>query len=237
MKEKFSPSNIDITGHVEKSEQVGDVTYKYSANWIKTLESEDHWRLYWKQQELIRPKLRPGDSVFEIGVGSGFTANYLRSKGHHVTTFDIDEEKGPDICGNIVTHSFEGQSFDHVLAFEVFEHIPYEQFLDALDRLQKICRKSLILSVPVAKREIAWMEFKVPRIRKRKLALAFKKRNIACAHHFWELGFGGISQPKLLRHLQDHGFVPEHRETHLLRYFVSCRPLSEASNQQAEFTG
>ena len=38
----------------------------------------------------------PKQHVLEIGVGSGFTANYLRSRGVQVTTLDIDHEKEPD---------------------------------------------------------------------------------------------------------------------------------------------
>ena len=98
--------------------------YHYSSHWIHELESETHWRLYWRQQKLMRDLVSAGDRVLEIGVGTGFTANYLRSKGVHVTTLDIDAEKQPDIVANVAQFDFP-ELYDAILAFEVFEHLPY----------------------------------------------------------------------------------------------------------------
>ena len=42
--------------------------------------------LYWHQQKLMEGLVAPNDTVLEVGVGSGFTANHLRSKrnpGNH----------------------------------------------------------------------------------------------------------------------------------------------------------
>ena len=50
--------------------------------------------------------LAEGDTVLEIGPGSGFTSNYLRSKGIAVTTLDIDPAKHPDIVANVVEYEF-----------------------------------------------------------------------------------------------------------------------------------
>ena len=90
--------------HDEKKQIVNGIIYRYSTSWIYKLETEQHWRLYWHQQKLMEGKVKPGDSVLEIGVGTGFTANYLRSKGVNVTTLDIDADKKPDIVANIVTY-------------------------------------------------------------------------------------------------------------------------------------
>ena len=103
----------------EKSVVNNGITYNYSSDWIYKLENELHWMYYWKQQEQLSQILHPGESILEIGVGSGFTSNYLKAKGYRVTTIDIDEEKKPDIVANIVTHNF-ADKFDHVIAFEVF---------------------------------------------------------------------------------------------------------------------
>ena len=57
------------------------------------MEEEEHWRLYWNQQKIAESKIQAGDRVLEIGLGTGFTANYLRGRGVRVTTLDIDAEK------------------------------------------------------------------------------------------------------------------------------------------------
>jgi uncharacterized UPF0146 family protein len=82
--------------------------------------------------------LKSKDTILEIGIGTSFTANYLKSKRFSVTTFDIDEEKKPDIVGNIVKYNWDTINFDHILAFEVFEHIPFAEFKQALIKLKKI---------------------------------------------------------------------------------------------------
>jgi len=120
---------------IEKTSVDSGTTYRYSSSWIYHLESADHWYLYWHQQKLMEGELKAGDRILEIGVGSGFTANYLRSKGYDVTTLDIDEEKKPDIHANIVTYDFP-KDYDHVLAFEVFEHIPFNKFQGLVGRIR-----------------------------------------------------------------------------------------------------
>ena len=89
-----------------EKETIRGVEYKYSAEWIYDLESEEHWRLYWNQQKLMQNKVSSGDNVLEIGVGSGFTANYLKSKSINVKTLDIDRGKKPDIVANLVEYQF-----------------------------------------------------------------------------------------------------------------------------------
>ena len=215
----------------EKSETLNGTTYRYSATWIKKLEAEEHWRLYWKQQALLNNFISEGDSVLEIGVGSGFTANYLRSKGHEVTTFDIDSDKSPDIVGNLVEHEFD-RSYDHILAFEVFEHIPYDEFLKALKRIRKNCNKSLCLSVPIARREIASVEFKVPKLNKRRLAFSIPVKKL-WDYHFWEIGFEGTTKSSFLNDLSAINFEPRIADEKSLRLFVGCEaaPVSGAHEE------
>ena len=81
--------------------------FNYDAVWTKKLESKEHWLLYWKQQWLLTKYLRQKDTILEIGVGSGFTANYLRNKNYTVTTLDIDNKKKPDIVANIVDYKLK----------------------------------------------------------------------------------------------------------------------------------
>lgn len=175
-----------------KIAKVRGVDYKYSAEWIDTLESEEHWRLYWNQQKLMQDKVSRGDNVLEIGVGSGFTANYLRSKGVNVKTLDIDNEKKADITANIVEYQFT-DPYDHILAFEVFEHIPFQEFRKVIGRISRACQKCLFLSVP--KNERVWMSFvfKLPKIARREFHLVTLKRRVTEPAHFWELDDGRIS--------------------------------------------
>jgi 2-polyprenyl-3-methyl-5-hydroxy-6-metoxy-1,4-benzoquinol methylase len=175
-----------------KKEIVRDVEYKYSAEWIYDLESEDHWRLYWNQQKLIQHKVKQGDNVLEIGVGSGFNANYLKSKGINVKTLDIDRDKKPDIVANLVEYQFPDR-YDHILAFEVFEHIPFVEFKGVIEKISIVCKNYIFLSIP--RNEKVWLQFafQLPIIGKREFRFVTLRGNVTEPAHFWEIGDGSVS--------------------------------------------
>jgi uncharacterized UPF0146 family protein len=175
-----------------KKEIIRGVDYKYSAEWIYDLESEEHWRLYWNQQKLIQNRVNCGDNVLEIGVGSGFTANYLKSKGVNVKTLDIDREKKPDIVANLVEYQFR-ESYDHVLAFEVFEHIPFIEFKSVIKKICKACDQHVFLSVPRNEKVHLHFAFRLPIIGQRDFRFVKLKNKITSPAHFWELDDGSVS--------------------------------------------
>jgi hypothetical protein len=189
----------------EKQESVRGRIYRYSTSWIHGLETEKHWRHYWYQQKIMQGLVVPGDHVLEIGIGTGFTANYLKSKDVKVTTLDIDREKKPDIHANIVSYHFD-QVFDHILAFEVFEHIPFEEVEKLVPRLTKSCQKYFFTSVP--RNEVTWcrLEFWLPRLKQRVLHLAARKGRINDPHHYWEMDWKGITKQKFNMLFSEAGF-------------------------------
>jgi cyclopropane fatty-acyl-phospholipid synthase-like methyltransferase len=203
----------------EKTEEADGVTCRYSSDWIHHLESEDHWRLYHRQASVMQGRVRPGDAVLEIGVGSGFTANYLRSKGVLVTTVDIDADKRPDIVANIVTWDFGGVACDHILAFEVFEHIPYDRFEAALTRAASACRGYLFMSVPSNDKVWLRLQARVPRLKPLRLDLTTPRGSIPEGHHFWEVGYGPTTLARLDQSFEQAGFRRVHQEKFLSRFY------------------
>jgi uncharacterized UPF0146 family protein len=177
-----------------KKEIVNGIEYTYSSDWIKKLEDEYHWRLYWQQQNTIYNFLNKGDTILEIGVGSGFTANYLKSKGFDVTTFDIDKEKKPDIIGNIVNYDWNKLTFNHLLAFEVFEHIPFDEFEKALSKLKKVITKNIFISLPINERVLFECKCKFPKLGKRSIRITKNKNKITERNHFWEINYDKYSE-------------------------------------------
>jgi 2-polyprenyl-3-methyl-5-hydroxy-6-metoxy-1,4-benzoquinol methylase len=189
-----------------EKENIRGVEYKYSAEWIYDLESEEHWRLYWNQQKLMQHKVKSGDHVLEIGVGSGFTANYLKSKGVHIRTLDIDRDKKPDIVANLVEYPFPDR-YDHVLAFEVFEHIPFVEFKSVFDKIRKVCKKYIFLSIPRNERVWLQLNFQLPIIGKKELCFATLRGNVIEPAHFWEIGDGSVSIDDLEQVFGNCGFT------------------------------
>jgi 2-polyprenyl-3-methyl-5-hydroxy-6-metoxy-1,4-benzoquinol methylase len=201
-----------------------DITYKYSTDWIYSLETETHWRLYWRQQKIIQNLILPGDKVLEIGVGTGFTANYLRSKGVNVTTLDIDAEKKPDIVTNIVTYQFPVE-YDHIVAFEVFEHIPFDQFKDILPKLAKATRKYLFMSVPRNEKTLIYGCLKLPKLPKWTFSLTVRRGTITSSHHFWEVDHSLTSMNNLTSALTTSGFHLQTQEKAFSRLFFVLQPV------------
>lgn len=203
-------------------EVVDGVAYKYSSAWIHQLESREHWELYWHQQRLMEGSVQPGDTFLEIGVGSGFTANYLRSKGMNVTTIDIDRDKNPDITANVVNYEFS-QQYDHVLAFEVFEHIPFEEFTTALQKIRNICRKHLFFSVPRNEKTLFSAQLLLPFLGKKEVAIRKLRGKIREPHHFWEVDHHEISQSFLEKTIRKSGYALERKNkvgAHLFYCFI-----------------
>lgn len=180
----------------EKTEVVEGVEYRYSSEWVHELEGEMHWRLYWRQQKLMQHLLAPGDRVLEIGFGTGFAANYLRSKGVSVTTLDIDAEKGPDIVANVAQYDFP-TSYDAILAFEVFEHVPFEVFCTVLERLSAAAERYVFLSVPRNRRTVVSVQLKLPKLKARTFTWKANKGRIDEPFHVWEVDHGGITVSSL----------------------------------------
>lgn len=185
--------------------QLNSTKYKFSSDWIHGLETEQHWAFYWCQQKLMDGLIEKEDTILEIGVGSSFTANYLRSKGYNVTTIDIDPGKKPDIVANVVTYEFENK-YDHVLAFEILEHIPYEEFRALLRKLRTIINKNLFFSIPRNELVLFEMIIGLPMYRNKKLKISISKGKITTEAHHWEIGCCGVTEKKVLDEFKSNGF-------------------------------
>lgn len=182
--------------------------YQYSSDWIKRHENRRHWTYYWHQIDLVRSVLKQGDRILEIGVGTKFTSNYLKSKGFQVTTIDIDPEKEPDIVANIVDYEFR-EPYDHVLAFEVFEHIPFTDFEKVLGKISRICKRYLLMSVP--RNEKSWLrvDVELPGRRSFGFGISTRRGKIISQHHHWEVDLPPWTKRKLEKRFDEKGFSVE----------------------------
>jgi len=188
-----------------RSQTIDGIKYSYSSEWIKSLESEDHWRFYWSQINLIHKELKEGDTILEIGPGTGFTTNYLRSKGYTVTTIDIDDQKNPDILANIVEYDFP-TTYDHILAFEVFEHIPFEKFTEILPKLKRASRKNIFFSVPRNYKIWFQSDLIIPYFKKVSFTIKIKRHRIITSTHFWELDYKDYTIKNMTHIVTSAGF-------------------------------
>lgn len=182
--------------------------FHYESEWIHKLETKEHWHSYWIQQKLIEEFVNKDDNILEIGIGSAFCSNYLKSRHYPVTTLDIDKDKNPDIVANICTDKVD-YTYDVILAFEVFEHIPFSCFSRVLSKISSQNVKKIILSIPERKFYLLKfslkilnkeLSFQVP-LTRNKLPQLFKKRYKLYKTHNWELNYSSKYTRKKLENL------------------------------------
>lgn len=169
--------------------------YNYDSKWINKLEDNYHWNLYWWQQKLMFNYIKPNTKALEIGIGTKFASNYLRGKGVNVSTIDIDKDKKPDIVANIVNYKLNDK-YDFILAFEIFEHIPYNEFIKTLNNI-KNNTDYLFISLPLLKKKVFEIKLLLPIIHYTKFSIFIPKKKITTKNHFWEIGNKSIPMDSL----------------------------------------
>lgn len=173
--------------------QVGKSHYQGAA-----YRSKERWVSYHYQIELIE---RTGaKTVLEVGVGAGVLARELSARGISVTTLDIAEDLAPDIVGSVTSIPLPEKSVDVAVAFEILEHVRFEDVPHALRELARVARTHVILSLP----HPGWVfscVLKVPLLPRLELFFQipfFWKRHVFDGEHYWELGKRGYPVRRFL---------------------------------------
>ena len=159
----------------------------FSSEWIKHLEGQEHWLFYWHQAKLIEDHVSNTSRLLEIGVGTKFLSNYLRSRGRDVLTLDIDADKQPDYVDDASSFDYGALNIDTVVAFEIFEHLPFPLFCRVIERLASCGVSKLIFSVPWCEKKLLRGQFKLPRMKPYRFAITLPWRKVSTQNHFWEL--------------------------------------------------
>ncbi|AGA88907.1 hypothetical protein Thimo_0030 [Thioflavicoccus mobilis 8321] len=165
----------------------------FSADWITTLEKEIHFNWYWNQANLVYTHCSKDQKILEIGVGTSLLSDLLKRRGWHLHTLDIDEKKKPDFCASAADFDYSAQSIDVILAFEVFEHIPFSTFEKVIAKLSVSNVRFVYFSLPWCERQIVNLCFKLPKLQKVSLSYTRPRGNITTQAHFWELSRKGKS--------------------------------------------
>lgn len=154
----------------------------------------ERWISYWYQIRLIAEQ-KPR-TVLHIGSGNNTVPWALRTQlGMQVTTADYDSRLGPDVTCDVraLTEHFALQSFDVVCAFQVLEHLPYEDFKGALEQLVAVARHRVVISIPNNGKTLQ-LRLKVGA---KKLAIGAKiplnRTWVFDGEHHWEVGTRGHS--------------------------------------------
>ncbi len=173
--------------------------------------SPTRWTSYAIQiREVMR--LRP-KRVLEIGPGNNLVTGILRSLDIEVETLDIDSRIGVDHVGSVTDvetlENLKGK-FDVVLAFQIFEHIEYDDFKKAVVCLRAVVPQ-IIMSLPHTITNAKFFRFCLEMPFVGKIDWTFKLvyrpiKYLFNGEHYWEMGTKGYPIRRIEGDLQEAGW-------------------------------
>lgn len=167
---------------------------------------------YWQLKEVLA--LDPS-SVLEIGVGDRVFRSFVKNNtAVSYTSIDVAEDLHPDVVGSVLELPFANQSFEVVCAFEVLEHLPFQEFDTALTELCRVARTHVVVSLPHFGPMLSF-SLKIPFLPQIRVAwkIPFPKKHVFNGQHYWEIGKHGYPISLMRKRLSAHGelerdFVP-----------------------------
>lgn len=142
---------------------LADVRAMYDARYLEKeggVYSDHDWRRCQAAFDLVT-----GSAVLEVGVGPGQMFNALARDPNIGGLVGLDiswnlkllrPERGTLELGDAMHLRFDARSFDTVLCMEVLEHMEPIDFPKALHELRRVCRGTLIMTVPYEEPEPLW---------------------------------------------------------------------------------
>src|SRR3989344_2914905 len=151
-------------------------------------------------------------TVLEVGKGNGTLSDYLKKLGYSVTTCDFDANLNPDVVADVRKLPLTDNSYEAVTAFEILEHLPFEDFPKALAELKRVSSKHVIISLPYKSTGFEFV-LKFPGVR-----TLFKKLFLSCfirvplkfggikvsGQHYWEIDLWNYRLSKVRTEIKKH---------------------------------
>lgn len=128
--------------------------------------------MYRRRVELCLAQCKGGDSILEVGFGSGLTFLNLNDKYKQIfgldLTCDVNVVKGvfaarnirPDLRnGNVLSMPYEDNQFDTVLLISILEHLKPDELSQAFTEIQRVLKPGgqVVYGVPVERPFMVFM--------------------------------------------------------------------------------
>jgi ubiquinone/menaquinone biosynthesis C-methylase UbiE len=149
-------------------------------------------------------------TVLEVGVGDGVFRDYIKNNTSIAyTSVDIAEDLHPDVVGSVTKLPFKDSAFDVVCAFEVLEHISFDQFEVAIHEIARVARCGAVLSLPHFGPPVQFF-LKIPFLKPIQCSfkIPFARSHVFNGQHYWEVGKKGYS-PRHIRNVLARSFIVE----------------------------
>ncbi len=169
---------------------------------------------YYYQIMLIQ-KLHPS-KILEIGVGNKVMSGYLKNSGVDIETCDFDAALEPTYVADARKLPIADNTYDLIAAFEILEHVPWDDLDGALQELHRVTRKHVVISIPYASTGFEFVlrfPFIETILHKQFvdifLRLPLFRTHVFHGQHYWEMGKRGYPIAKIRKALQKHFVIVE----------------------------
>lgn len=157
------------------------------------------WASLWHQLDEVL-KFDP-QRVLEIGPGAGIFKAACSRLGVEVETVDIDPELDPDHVCSVLDLPFGEGTFDVACAFQMLEHIPFEDSLRAFREIVRVASSGVVISLPDAK--VVWpVSVHLPRLGRRNYLIPKPtygmREHSFDGEHWWEINKRGFELSKIV---------------------------------------
>lgn len=178
-----------------KARQVGVEHYDF-----RRYMSKGRWSSIWHQVSAIlefEPKI-----TLEIGPGGGVLKAVMESLGFSFETLDVDPQLNPDYTCSADDMPFDDRKYNVVCAFQVLEHMPFEDSLKVFSEMCRVAEDAVVISLPDAKKQ--WssvVSFPFVRVLRFSFSNPIFSANehVFDGEHYWEVNkkgyeFDGVCQ-------------------------------------------
>jgi len=159
----------------------------------------DRWSSYYTQlEEIVALKQ---NSVLEIGVGTNILGVILKEiTSMKYKNLDFDESLSPDIIADILDVNLsETGRYDIVCAFQVLEHLPFDQLDVALMNMSQMSNKYVLISLPEHLPTFRFLLQFPGKVIKCLCKIPFyNRKHIVNKEHYWEVGKKDTTRKRVL---------------------------------------
>lgn len=210
--------------------QVNKSHYNFTSYFTK-----QRWASLWHQLHEVL-ELHPA-SVLEIGPGIGFFKLVASLFDLKVETVDVAHDLNPDHIASATRLPFADDTYDCVCAFQMLEHLPYEESLQAFREMLRVSKKNIVISLPDVRPQWRYCIHipkwgQIDKLVNKPLWRPQEHR--FTGEHYWEINKIGYTVSKVTADFATHGGTllrtfrvaefPSHR------YFVFRKVVAEKSD-------
>lgn len=140
------------------------------------------------------------NNILEIGKGSGFFYREIKNQGYDIKIADFDASLNPDFVADVRDLPLNSDSFSCVCAFQILEHLPFEDFKKSVNELKRVSKEYLFISLPDKGRYLK-LDLRLPKIGKIKKLYSLTKFkqdiHIFNGEHYWEINKKGYDEKNI----------------------------------------